>query len=104
MTQSVHGELVPIGGGDPILYHAVNVALHLGAVWLAYECLRRLMEPRAALVTATIFAVHPLQAEAVNYVWARSIVLATVLCLAAMLEWIDRLPWPCLGFYHAPAG
>src|ERR1051326_1110694 len=78
-----------ISGGDPILYHAVNLTLHLAAVWLAYECLRRLLPERAALVAAAIFALHPLQAEAVNYVWARSIVLATVLCLAAMLGWIE---------------
>src|SRR3982751_2067120 len=91
-----------VGGGDPILYHALNLALHLGAVWLAYECLRRLMESRAALAAATIFALHPLQAEAVDYVWARSIVLATVLCLAAMLEWIEGRHWTAVvGFAGA---
>src|SRR5437763_9857342 len=88
-----------VGGGDPILYHVVNLALHLGAVWLAYECLRRLMEPRAALVAATIFALHPLQAEAVDYVWARSIVLATLLCLAAMLEWIEGRHWTAVVWF-----
>src|SRR4051794_38860970 len=41
-----------IGGGEPLLYHAVNLALHLGAVWLAYECLRRLMPERVALAAA----------------------------------------------------
>src|ERR1041384_8374286 len=44
-----------VGGGSPVLYHAVNLALHLGAVWLAYECLRRLMPERAALAGAAIF-------------------------------------------------
>src|SRR3954454_6630259 len=78
-----------VGGGDPILYHAVSLALHLGAVWLAFECLRRLMPERAAIAGAAIFALHPLQSEAVDYVWARSILLATVLCLAAMVEWIE---------------
>src|SRR3954451_19922166 len=43
-----------IGGGDPILYHAVNLALHGGAVWLAYECLRRLMSERAAVAATAI--------------------------------------------------
>jgi len=90
-----------IGGGDPILYHAVNLALHLGAVWLAYECLRRLMSERAAVAATAIFALHPLQAEAVDYVWARSIVLATVLCLAAMLEWIEGRHWVAVGWFAA---
>src|SRR5437763_17129267 len=56
-----------VGGGDPILYHAVNLALHLGPVRLPYECLRRLMASRAPLVAATSHALHPLQAEAVHY-------------------------------------
>src|SRR6478672_6257053 len=58
-----------VGGGDAILYHAVNLALHLAAVWLGYECMRRLLPERAAIVAAAIFALHPLQAEAVDYVW-----------------------------------
>src|SRR4051794_4914635 len=64
-----------IGGGDPTLYHAVNLALHLGAVALAFTCLRRLMPERAAIAATAIFALHPMQAEAVDYIWARSIVL-----------------------------
>src|SRR5690349_5628009 len=69
-----------VGGRDPIGYHVVNLLLHLGAVLLAYECLRRLLSPTAALLAAGLFAVHPIQAEAVNYVWARSIVLAALFC------------------------
>src|SRR5512141_2730528 len=61
-----------VGGTDPLLYHLVNLLLHLGAVLLAWECLKRLLPAAAALAAAGIFAVHPLQAEAVNYVWARS--------------------------------
>ena len=90
-----------IGGGDPVLYHAVNLALHLGAVWLAYECLRRLMAPPRRWWRQAIFALHPLQAEAVDYVWARSIVLATVLCLAAMLEWIEGRHWMAVVWFGA---
>src|SRR5689334_8279674 len=43
-----------IGGADPVLYHAVNLALHLGAVALAYECYRRLLSERAAFAAAAI--------------------------------------------------
>src|SRR5438067_3730294 len=70
-----------IGGGDPLGYHLLNLALHLGAVVLAWECLRRLIGERAAFIAAAIFAIHPLQAEAVDYIWGRSIVLAALLCL-----------------------
>src|SRR5215467_14403686 len=74
-----------IGGGDPLGYHLFNLALHLGAVMLAWKCLRRLLPERTAMAAAALFAVHPIQAEAVNYVWARSSVLAALLCLAALL-------------------
>jgi tetratricopeptide (TPR) repeat protein len=82
-----------IGGGDALGYHLFNLAFHLAAVALAYECLRRLLSPRAALIGGALFAIHPIQAEAVNYVWARSIVLASLLCLAALWYWIDGRRW-----------
>jgi tetratricopeptide (TPR) repeat protein len=89
------------GGQDPLGYHAVNLLLHLGAVLLAYECLRRILPGRAALVAAALFAVHPLQAEAVNYVWGRSIVLAALLCFAALLCWITGRRWTAVAWFAA---
>jgi tetratricopeptide (TPR) repeat protein len=82
-----------LGGHDAIFYHALNLALHLAAVLLAYECLLRLMDRRAAWLAAALFAVHPLQAEAVDYIWARAIVLAAVFVFASLLEWLDGRPW-----------
>jgi hypothetical protein len=77
-----------VGGTDPLGYHVLNLILHLAAVWLAYECLRRMVPQRIAWLAAAIFAIHPLQAEAVDYIWGRSIVLATALCLGSLLAWI----------------
>ncbi|HXK06250.1 MAG TPA: tetratricopeptide repeat protein [Verrucomicrobiae bacterium] len=82
-----------IGGGDPLGYHLFNLALHLGAVMLAWRCLRRLMDHRAAFAAALIFAVHPMQSEAVNYVWARPILLAALLCFASLAAWLDGRRW-----------
>jgi len=78
-----------VGGRDPLGYHLVSLALHLGAVLLAYECLRRLLPEGAALAAAAVFAIHPLQAEAVNYVWARGALLGALLCLASLLAWLN---------------
>ncbi|MGA3016434.1 MAG: tetratricopeptide repeat protein [Bryobacteraceae bacterium] len=75
-------------GGGAALCHAFNLALHLGAVLLLYECVRRLEGERAAMLAAAIFAVHPLQAEAVNYVSARGSLLAATLLLAAFASWL----------------
>jgi tetratricopeptide (TPR) repeat protein len=89
------------GGQDALGYHVLNLLLHLGAVLLAYECLRRLLPERAALVAAALFAVHPLQAEAVDYVWGRSIVLAALLSFAALLCWITDRPWTAVACFAA---
>ena len=87
------------GGRDPLGYHLVGLALHLGAVLLAYECLRRLLPERAALAAAAVFAIHPLQAEAVNYVWARGAVLGALLCFASLLAWLNRRFWPAVAWF-----
>ncbi|HWC98494.1 MAG TPA: tetratricopeptide repeat protein [Candidatus Sulfopaludibacter sp.] len=82
-------------------FHALNLALHLGAVLLAYECLRRLLPEGPALFAAAVFAVHPLQAEAVDYIWGRSIVLATLLCLASLLAWLRGARWQAVAWFAA---
>ncbi len=87
-------------GGGAFLCHTVNLALHLGAVLLLYECLRRLGSERAALIAAAIFAVHPLQAEAVNYISARGFLLAATLLLAALASWLSS---PAGGGWRAKA-
>jgi len=89
------------GGQVPLGYHVVNLLLHLGAVLLAYECLRRLLPAGAAVIAAAVFAVHPLQAEAVNYIAARSVVLAALLCFAALLAWIEARPWLAVAAFAA---
>jgi protein O-mannosyl-transferase len=89
------------GGRNPLGYHAVNLALHLAAVWLLYEALRRLVPPEAAFIAAAIFAVHPIQAEAVDYIWGRSIVLAAVFCFASLLEWTRGRPWSAVAWFAA---
>jgi tetratricopeptide (TPR) repeat protein len=90
-----------LNGRDPLAMHAVNLLLHLAAVLLAYECLRRLLPERAALIAAAIFAVHPLQAEAVDYVWGRSIVLAAVFCFASLLSWLTGRRWMAVAWFAA---
>jgi tetratricopeptide (TPR) repeat protein len=90
-----------LGGTSPAGFHALNLALHAAAVLLLYECLRRLMPPAAALIAAAIFAVHPIQAEAVDYVWGRSIVLASALCFASLLAWITGRRWAAVAWFAA---
>jgi hypothetical protein len=90
-----------LGGDNPLGYHALNLALHIGAVLLLWDCLRRLMPLGHATFAAAVFVVHPLQAEAVDYVWGRSIVLAALLCFAAWREWIKENPWRAVLWFAA---
>src|SRR5690349_21563608 len=89
------------GNGSAIGYHVVNLGLHLAAVALALECLRKLLPERAAVAAAAVFALHPIQAEAVDYIWARSILLATVLCLASLLDWLNDRHWSAVAWFGA---
>ncbi len=86
-----------LGGGRPLLFHAVNVALHAGVVALVLALAALVLPPPAAVVAALLFAVHPVHAEAVANVVGRSELLAGLGYLAAVLAFIHfgragRLP------------
>ena len=79
-------------GENPILWHLVNLAAHIAAVLLLYELLL-LWAPGAALLAAAIFAIHPIQAESVAYVYSRATLFSTALSLAAPSFGLDSLCW-----------
>jgi hypothetical protein len=80
-------------GYRPFGYHLTNVALHASSVLLLYAWLRRILADAgssgaarlAAFAGAALFAVHPLQSEAVAYVSGRSELMCAVWFLAALL-------------------
>jgi tetratricopeptide (TPR) repeat protein len=88
-----------LGEADPRGYHAVNLASHLGAVLAAWSALRRILAARGALIAAAIFALHPLQSEAVAYVFARATLLATLFCLLAWRDWLKGRWWRAAGWF-----
>lgn len=78
-----------INGLNPDGFHAVNRLLHvltsLGVFWI----LRRLIsDSRAPIVTALLFAVHPVQTEAITYINGRSDALVMFLFVFAWLFFI----------------
>ncbi len=77
-----------IGGTNPIGYHAVNLALHLTAVVLLFAALKQLISATPAFWGAMVFAVHPIQSEAVDYIFARGTLLSTVFCLSCLCFWL----------------
>jgi len=80
-------------------FHLVNVLIHAGASVLVLLIARRLLETPAAeapgwetpaaLFAAFLFALHPIQTEAVTYVSGRSSSLMALLYLASMAAYIE---------------
>jgi tetratricopeptide (TPR) repeat protein len=90
-----------LGGENPAAYHAVNLVLHLIAILLLWDALGRYVSPSGRLIAVAIFAVHPFQAEPVNYIYARSALLATVLCLASFRSWSRGHRWWAVAWFVA---
>ncbi len=82
-------------GGDqnPALDHAVNLMLFLALVALAASLYRQLIGARAALAATALFALHPLNSEAVIYVFARASLLAAVFSVGAWILWVRKRYW-----------
>jgi tetratricopeptide (TPR) repeat protein len=74
-------------GDNTFAYHAVNLALHLGAVCLAYFILCRLKIP-GALLAAAIFALHPVQVETVAWITEQKNTLSVVFYLGSLLAYL----------------
>jgi Flp pilus assembly protein TadD len=70
---------------SPGWFHAVNIILHAASALLLYLALARMSGLRApALAAAALFAVHPLNVEAVAWVTERKTVLAAAFWMAAL--------------------
>lgn len=83
-------------------FHLVNLLIHLGNTLLVAALLRRLVVParrdavhlRAAWIGAALFALHPVQTEAVTYLSGRSTSLAALFALASLVAWLQGLDEP----------
>lgn len=92
-------------GPTPAGYHATNIALHAAVVVLLFYLIAGLLADAGftenvragAFAGAALFAVHPLQTEAVGYVSGRSEVLCAcwflASCLAARRAMRERSGW-----------
>jgi hypothetical protein len=70
-------------------YHLDNILLHILAVGFVYVLLLRLLgSGPVALLAALLFALHPVQTEAVNTIGYRSDLLVTIFYLASFLTFV----------------
>lgn len=80
-------------------YHAFNLTVHILNAFLVYTLARLTfqtrplgappegMAPLAALSAALLFLSHPVQTQAVNYIWQRAALLAAFFHLAALTSY-----------------
>ena len=80
-------------------WHLFNLAAHLACVWLLDRIARRTLPANIAWVAPFLFAVHPLLSEPIQYVFARSSLLATLFCLAALYAWTRDRPWQAVAWF-----
>ncbi len=85
-------------GFGAVGFHAVNVAIHAINGLIAMDLARRLAVRQGfdatstrwlALATALVFALHPVQTEAVTYASGRSASLSTGFALASLALWLS---------------
>lgn len=71
------------GHGSPLAFHAMNIALAVGAALAAYYCMLAVLPAAAAGIGAALFAVQPVHVEVTgNVVGQSELVVAICLCLA----------------------
>jgi len=78
--------------GNPLPYNLTNLLIHLAVVLLLYAILRRFFRaPFVAFAAALLYAIHPVQTEAVTYLASRGDLLyALFLLMTLLLYWKGR--------------
>jgi len=82
-----------LGKLDPYGYHLFNVFLHFSNAALLFTLLRRLKQEissAAAFLLALLFAVHPINTEAVTYINGRPDLLVGFFALAGFILYLRR--------------
>jgi protein O-mannosyl-transferase len=97
-----------LGGMQPFMFHFTGMVLHAANALLAAMLLRQLLRGRTwiALALGAVFAVHPLNTEAVAWVSARKDLLSAFFCFASAYAYLRsvetgdrRRYWLALGCF-----
>lgn len=81
-----------VAGSEPLLYHVVNVFLHILAGFAVFHVLKIILRDNVfAFLGALMFVLHPIHAEAVTNIPGRSILLCGMFFLWAFYFYIDGI-------------
>ena len=81
-----------MGNASPVLFHLIDLLLHIGCAGLACWIIDRLTGKRwVALLMGLAFAVHPLNAEAVVWATQRKDVLSALFALLSFVAYIRNV-------------
>ena len=89
-----------VGGDRPAGFHGLSLALHSLNAMLVFWMLLALRQSKSiSFLAAALFAVHPLNSEAVNYVSSRSELLMASFFLASCLSYLHYRDTGRAGWY-----
>lgn len=88
------------GNGQPFLFHTTNILLHILNSWLVYAVVKSISDRiSVAIISALLFAVHPLAVESVGWIAERKNLLYTFFFLVSVLYYIRYLTTEHKKFY-----
>lgn len=88
-----------IGGGNPAPFHILNIAFHIGSVYLLYFIVRFLHNKRTAIFASVLFAIHPIISEPVTWISGGVYVQYSFFLLASFLLFIIHTELPNKRYY-----
>jgi hypothetical protein len=77
-----------IGGGSPLPFHIVSIALYSGVCVAVFVLARQVFDERTAMIGAAIFAVHPLHVEAVANIVGQAELFAALFVVMSVSRYI----------------
>lgn len=77
-----------VGGLNPTLFHFHSFVLHAASAVLLFFIFKKVSNERIGFLVALLFAIHPLNVEAVAWASGRKDVLAIFWCFASIALWL----------------
>lgn len=89
-----------VGGGSPMVFHAVSIAVHTITAALVFRLALGVLPAAAAAIAAAFYAVHPVHVEAVANVVGQSELFVALLVVLAMSIYVHGRAAGPLAWHH----